>query len=147
MKEFVLPKTTRRLWQLRVLLAGILLAGLSVLFTGGFFSWLYNAVVAAVPVALLDFWYIPAAARRFRVRVEEDRITVFSGVIFQNRTLIPNRTTVYTETFSLPLDRLFGLQGVILHAARGVLFLPQMNREAVESVTEKGQSKTGNPAP
>ena len=147
MKEFLLPKNTRRLWQLRVLTVGILLAGLSVLFTGGFFSWRYNAAVAAVPVALLDLWYIPAACRRFRVRVEEDCITVFSGVLFQNQTLIPNRTTVYTETFSLPLDRLFGLQGVILHAARGGVLLPEMDREAAESITGKNREDLPKSAP
>lgn len=136
MKIYRLPKSSMCLWTVRsALLTGAVCA---------VFYWFapYRFIRAyALPTiigigAIITFVYLPLFLSSYKVTVNESSIWVDCGVIFKTQYIMPNKRTVYMETVSLPLDRIFSLSGLLIHASRGVCIVLQLKNAHTEQIKE-----------
>lgn len=140
MKKIILPRKTLILWQLRALIAGILLIGIAftvrvfVYFPVKFIGIL--AVVDLVCVVLTVSLYMPALFKTCKVELKKHGVLVERGVIFKNTHILPFSKLIYTQSYRTPVAKLMGLTAVSLKAARSRVFIPEMEKQDAEAFIE-----------
>ena len=123
------PKLTKRLWQIRL---GVLLFALNgvIAFFTVFTLWMLIPISVLLSLeALFIFLYIPRFFRDYEIEVKDGAILVHYGVIIKTTRIMPYARLVYVGGYSTPLSRREGLTGISVKAARGVLFLPEIEEE------------------
>ncbi len=89
------------------------------------------AVVAAVVIPLLRY-------RRWRYRLRERDLSLSRGALWQVRTLIPFDRIQFVESRRGPLDRIFGLNVLVVYTAAGrAAHIPGLNTSQAEAVREE----------
>lgn len=110
---------------------------------GGVVVWLVPVPVAAVVVvvllALVAAALIPALRyRRWRYRLRERDLSLSRGALWQVRTLIPFDRIQFVESRRGPLDRIFGLNVLVVYTAAGrAAHIPGLNPLQAEAVREE----------
>ncbi|MDQ3752163.1 MAG: PH domain-containing protein [Actinomycetota bacterium] len=122
-------------------LAGTGSAGVALL--GGVAVWL--GPVPAAPVGALMALTLVASAlipplrfRRWRYGLRERDLSVSRGALWQIRTLIPFDRIQFVESRRGPIDRLFGLNVVVIYTAAGrAARIPGLSPSQAEAVREE----------
>lgn len=127
--EITVPKFTTRLWQLRLgivmLILDLMLGALS---TFTLWMLLPIGILLTLEAAFL-FVYLPKFFSDYRIEVKKDAVLVVYGVFIRTTRIMPYGRLVYTGSYATPLSRRQKLMGLSLRAARGVLFLPEIEMQ------------------
>ncbi len=129
---FSLPKKTRFLWQVRILLIFILLCAAVALFSG-YSLWflLPAAVIAAIGLAVA-FIYVPFYFNSYKITVDENSISISKGLIIRTTNIMPFPRLVFAQSYTTPIASLLKLKCVMLKAARGWILVPEIEDENAE---------------
>lgn len=130
--SFSVPKKTRILWQLRCVAAVVILCAAIAAFSPlSKWLWLPCGIMGLLGV-LLIFIYLPAFFANCRITVGDDAVMVTRGVFIQTTHIMPYPRMIYAQSFTTPAATAFGLCGVTLKAARGIMVIPEMEKENAE---------------
>lgn len=134
--EITVPKLTTILWQLRLGTILILLDALVASFTV-FTLWMLLpiAIMLTLEAAFL-FVYLPKFFGGYKIEIKDGSILVHYGVFIKSTRIMPYARMVYTGSYATPISKRRGLMGISLRAARGVLFLPEIEKEKALSIIE-----------
>ena len=125
--ESRLPEKTLTLWQIRFTAVFAVLIGVLAFFLK-YSKWLFIPIgTVAVLGAVFIIWFLPLYFKSFIITVDDTAIKVSRGVFFKLTNIMPYPRLVFAQSFSTPVARRFGLTGVTLRAARGLLVIPEMN--------------------
>ncbi len=137
--SFKAPKRTRLLWQCRAAILFLLLIAA----IAGFYPlsrWVLIGAAAVATVGLVViFWYLPCFFKSCQVEITDESIVISHGVIIKVTSIMPYPRLVYMKMFTTPLSSLFGLRGVTLKAARGIMIIPEMKRSDAEMLVSGGK--------
>lgn len=124
-----LPEKTLTLWQIRFTAVFVCLIGVLAFFIR-FSLWLLIPIVfLAVLGAVFILWFLPLYFKSFIITVDDTAIKVSRGVFIKLTNIMPYPRLVFAQSFSTPVARRFGLCGVTLRAARGLLVIPEMEKD------------------
>lgn len=140
--EFERPdKRVQLCWSVYALFAAMLPTVVSfVLFRLPIISRFGARLFTVAWCAILLFFlsvYFPLRRRRIRYRIDEDGITVFSGVCFVTRRRMPLSAVRYFTVLRGPLERAFGLTSLLICAAGGRLLLEGIPTDKAEALTRR----------
>ncbi len=126
---FTLPKRTRALWQIRILLIFILLCVAVSLFSGYSLWFLLPAAIIATIGLAVAFIYVPFYFKSYKITVDESSISISKGLVIRTTNIMPFPRLVFAESFTSPIASLLGLKCVMLKAARGWILIPEIENE------------------
>ncbi len=126
---FSLPKRTRILWQIRILLIFILVCVVVALFSSYSVWFLLPAAIIATVGLLISFIYIPFYFKSYKISVDENSICISKGIFIRTTNIMPFPRLVFAESVTTPLASVFKLKAVMLKAARGWIFIPEIEQE------------------
>lgn len=115
------------LWEIRLL---IITAAVSFL-TAVIFEGILFTIVSAVWItvyAVLAAWYYPLKYIKLSYNIDKNILVVNCGVIYRRRKSIFLNNIQYISTLRTPLQRLSGLETVVVHAAGGFIMIPNLKR-------------------
>ncbi len=125
--ESRLPEKTLTLWQIRFTALFAVLIGVLAYFLK-YSKWLFIPIgVFSVLGAVFIIWFLPLYFKSFIITADDTAIKVSRGVFIKLTNIMPYPRLVFAQSFSTPVARHFGLTGVTLRAARGLLVIPEMN--------------------
>lgn len=127
-----LAKKTLYLWQIRSISFALILSGLLHFF---FAELLLTLTVLGIFLAI-TFIYLPLLHKSYKIDFEGDNIAVSFGVIIHFAKKMPKRNLVFAERISTPLSRRLSLNAVIFKAARGYLFVPEIDKNTEIPIKE-----------
>lgn len=134
MKEYIPPKKTLHIVQIRVFIALALLVAIT--------SWVWfltpyisvAIAVALVIAVVLNFIYLPIYFKNYSLSVNENAIIIKSGVLLRHERIIPFPRLVFAERQKTILARAFGVSSLILRAARAVSFTAEFSDKDIEEI-------------
>ncbi len=145
MKEFVLPKKTLLLWQIRCFAFGVILFLLAliikdIVFLPIFILKIFGIIDIVVTISLTTI-YMPFFFKTCKVTVINKGVVVERGIIFKNTHILPFSKLIYAQTYRTPIAIGFDLTAVTLKAARSRVFIPELKdndaREFVKLISEE----------
>lgn len=134
MKEYILPKKTLLLWQIRAVAIGALLLSVSAYFSFAIKPFIIAAGVILVIFGVLVFWYLPKFFKSCKIQFINGAVIVKRGVFIKNTHILPFSRLIYTQTLITPIAKLFGLTAMTLKAARSYIVIPEMTKSDVEEL-------------
>ena len=141
--ENLLPIRTKRLWQLRLCLAGVIPIAVFSALTAVSVLFLLGSVLTFAALAVLVIWYIPAYFKSYDISFPNGAVVIKRGVIIKTCHIMPFSRLIYVQSFSTPLAKTMGLAAVRLKAARGSVTVPELKYGDVElfisSVTKESE--------
>ena len=124
---FTLSKKTRALWQIRIVFA-FALVFLAVLFFSRYTIWfLLPAAIVATVGLITAFIYLPFYFKSYKIVVNKSFISISKGVVIQITNIMPYPRLVFAKSFTTPLSEAMKLKCIILKAARGWIFIPEID--------------------
>ena len=124
-----IPQKTVLLWQIRTaVIFGVIIA-LSLYLC---FISLWFLILTSVTCILLlfsVFFFIPHHILSYKITVSEKAIVVKRGFIIKSEYIMPFVRMIYASSYSFPFSRKYCLSGLVLHAARGFLIIPEIKSE------------------
>ncbi len=129
---FTLPQKTKTIWQIRVVFAISFLCFLIVLF-GHNYNWIIFLLIPIIIIGLfITFVYMPLYFKSYKINIQEDFIGVSKGVIFKAINIMPYPRLIFVQSIATPLSSLFKMKIILLKAARGWLFIPEIENISAE---------------
>ena len=101
-----------------------------------FATQLFTVAWCAALVFFLTI-YFPLRRRRLRYRIDEDGITVITGVWFIAQRRIPLSAVRYFTLLSGPLERALGLTSLLIRATGSHLFIEGISIADAEMLTRR----------
>ncbi len=129
---FSLPKKTRVLWQIRILIVFVALCVLVAFFSRYSLWFLLPAAIIATIGLMAAFVYVPFYFKSYKIAVDENSISISKGLIIRKTDIMPFPRLVFAESFTTPLASLMKLKCVMLKAARGWILIPEIENENAE---------------
>ena len=129
-----LPKRTLLLWQIRLLLVGILLAAACLVLSSIFEILSLVALVLFIVVVLIVLAYLPAFFKGYEIQLKEDAIIINYGVFVKISHIMPYSRLIYAQSFATPLARIMKVATLTLKAARSVIIIPEIEITAAKEV-------------
>lgn len=134
-------------WRIRLILISILLLMLLrlLLFIRPAAGILGITVLAG---GFLMLWtWIPRYCRKIRYRLDEDGLTIKSGLFFPRLVSLPQPSALYTCVYRTPLYLLTGLYGIAVWGAGVHALLPGLTQDQAQAVSCRlsRPEKGGNP--
>ena len=131
-------KKSITLWRIRLCIIVIACAAVTSYFATPF-SITWNVVTAgwATVFLFMYFLYYPAKYRRFSFYVDENRIIVKSGVIYRYEKYMDIDRVQYLNFVACPIQRIMGLNGVLILCAGSRIYIPCLDREDTKSLLKK----------
>ncbi len=83
------------------------------------------------------YLYIPLRCRSCRCQVEENKIVARIGVLYFQERTIARESVQYASVVQAPLQRVFGLATVVLHAAGGRVLLRDLELEEALEISRQ----------
>ena len=117
-------------------------AGAVILFSESFFGEMKD-VGCGVTIALLvlSTLYLliepQVFYRRYRYRLDDDKVEIRRGIITITHSLVPIERIHQVEVAKGPINRMFGLANVIITTAGGVATVEYLDEDAAESIASK----------
>ena len=143
MKTFILPQKTLLLWQIRIVIFGLLLFALCAFLEISRTFLLLSTIIIISFVCVTDFWYLPRFFSTCKVCYVNGSVIINYGVFIKNTHILPFSKLIHTQTITTPLASAFSLTAVGLKAARCRIYIPEMTTEDAEtlisSLTEEGE--------
>ena len=145
MKEYILPKKTLLLWQIRGLVFGVLLFLLAWILKDIVFLPIFVlkiiGIVDIVVTILTTTIYMPFLFKTCKVMIINKGVVVQRGIIFKNTHILPFSKLIYAQTYRSPIALWFDLTAVSLKAARSRVFIPELKdsdaRDFVKLISEE----------
>jgi len=75
--------------------------------------------------------------RRYRYRMDDDKLEIRRGIVFISHTLVPMERIHQVQVSRGPINRMFGLADVIVTTAGGVTTLEYLETDVAESVASR----------
>ena len=133
---FTLTKKTLRLWQVRTAaVVAVLAVAILIFFGAARYSIIATAVILVLGAAVI-FVYLPIYHKMWRLTVDHTAVEVECGVIIRVNHIMPYPRMIYTNCYATPLGRMMGLEGLVLKAARGRLFLPELDSAEIVKILD-----------
>ena len=133
MKNYVLPRKTLFLWQIRAITFGVLLCILMLIAKTFIYIPLKIILITSVVIlslsVLIAVLYMPFLFKTCKVVLLKEGVVVERGVFFKNTHILPFSKLIYTQTYKSPIARMLRLTAVSLKAARSRVFIPEMSEE------------------
>lgn len=133
MKNYVLPRKTLFLWQIRAIAFGILLCIIMLIAKTFIFLPMQIILIASGIIISLSIliaaFYMPFLFKTCKVVLLKTGVVVERGVFFKNTHILPFSKLIYTQTYKSPVARMLGLTAVSLKAARSRVFIPEMSED------------------
>lgn len=123
---FTLPKRTKILWQIRILLAFAVLGAVVAFFSRYTIWFLLPASIIAGFGLLFALIYVPFYFKTYKIVVDENSICVTKGIIIKTTNIMPFPRLVFAECFTTPLSTAMKLKCVMLKAARAWMLIPEI---------------------
>ena len=130
------------LWEIRISAAAFLVSFLTaVIFSGIMFKIISALWITAYLVMFA--WYYPLKYKKLSYNIDENILVVNCGVVYRRRKSIFLKNIQYISTVRTPLQRIAKLETVIVHAAGGFIFIPNLkieeSRLLMYTLEEKGK--------
>lgn len=93
-------------------------------------SWLL--VLAGVLYLYIPLWY-----RSCKYLLEEEKVSVYVGVLFRKERIIGRASIQYASVYQTLLQRIFKVATVELHAAGGRVFLQNLEQETALQISRE----------
>lgn len=126
---FTLPKKTRFLWQIRILIVFILLCAVVSIFSRFSLWFLLPVAIIATIGLLVAFIYVPFYFKSYKITVDESSISISKGLIVRTTNIMPFPRLIFAESFATPLASLMKMKCVMLKAARGWILIPEIDNK------------------
>ena len=130
-----LPKRTRILWQLRCFAIKVIMVLILMYFGPSYLFFLYTSVFLSIIGIGAIVWYIPCFIKSYRIYCTNDSVVIKRGVIIKTTHIMPYSRLIYTQTYTTPIAKLFGLQALSLKAARTGVLIPEMAKSDAEKLS------------
>ena len=127
---FDLPTKTKTLWQIRFVCAMVFLCFMSFLF-GQNARW-YLIFIILTLGSSIAFIYLPLYLKSYKITVDTAFISVSKGIIIKSTNIMPYPRLIYAQSYTTPLASLFKMKIILLKAARGWIFVPEMENISCE---------------
>ena len=134
MSEYVLPKRTLVLWQIRGILVSLTLMGVARWILGSFFWYTLIFKIAAIIALVIIFLYIPLYFFSYKIEVKSTAIIIKHGVIIKATHIMPYSRLLYAQSVASPLARIMKMAAITLKATRSHVIIPEISEKEVESV-------------
>ncbi len=134
MENKALPKRTLLLWQLRVLILGIVLVGICLYFGTKFQILNQIAFIVSVLIFAVIFFYLPLFFKSYKIELKGEAIIISYGVFVKISHIMPYSRLIYAQSFATPLARIFGMAMVTLKAARSWIVIPEMQKSNADAI-------------
>lgn len=88
------------------------------------FSVLTAVIFGIVSLSAFMFivlWYIPRYYRSYHITISDRAVAVSRGVFLRRKYVLPCPRLIYSERIVTPIDRIFSVQTIHIHAVRGRL--------------------------
>ena len=105
-----------------------------------FLRWLIGPLWCLAPIVVAVFllvWYLPKLTRSLYGEMDDTRIYVRYGVLWQWETVVSISALRTFETWSSPLQRLCHCRTVVLRFAGGCTLLPLLDADTADRLTAK----------
>lgn len=79
--------------------------------------------------------------RRYRYRMDDDKIEVRKGIIYITHIMVPVERVHQVDVVEGPVNRMFGLADVIITTAGGVVSIEYLEAEVAQSIAGKLNDK------
>ena len=129
--ESKLPKKTLGLWQLRIIVAGLILSVIIAYFGGFSSTALVIAVIFLSIFCITGIIYGTLLIKSYRIKVNVASVSVSYGVIIKSTHIMPYPRMVYVSTLSTPLAKIMGLSCVAFKAAGKRILVPELSNNTV----------------
>ncbi len=129
-----LPKRTLLLWQIRVLIIGILIAATCLVLSSIFEILSLVALILFIIIVLIVLAYLPAFFKSYEIILKEDAIIINYGVFIKISHIMPYSRLIYAQSFATPLARIMKLSTLTLKAARSIIIIPEIEYDAAKEV-------------
>ena len=137
-----LPAKTLLLWQIRAAVIDIFVLVVCLYFRMNL-SWLLQVYgLFTAFILLITFWYFPKYIASYSIKIQGDSVVIDSGVFIKSTQIMPYSKMIYTQTFTSPLAKKFGITAISLKAARSRIFIPEMDESDAKeflSILSKGE--------
>jgi len=130
--ENKLPLKTMILWQIRIFFITAFFLFVFNYICGGFGWYALGVMAIALTYLVLALWYVPALFKSYKIIYINGAVVIEKGVIIKTANIMPYSKMIYTQTFTTPLARAFGLAAVSLKAARSRIIIPEFPVAEVE---------------
>lgn len=97
--------------------------------------WLWVSVVWIALYLAMYLVYLPLKYQKLTFSVSEERILLYSGVLYTYVRSIPLRNIQFTAITKTPFDHLFGLCSLVVTAAGGRIVLPGLREKDAEALS------------
>ena len=129
---FHLPKKTRILWQLRIVLAFACVCAAVSFFSRYTLWFLLPAAIIAAMGLVFAFIYVPFYFNSYKITVDDNSISITKGVIIKTTSIMPYPRLVFAQSFTTPLSVMLKMKCVMLKAARGWILIPEIENVNAE---------------
>lgn len=127
MQEYKLPIRTLLLWQIRAALCWVLFSAVFAYYCFALKIFLGFFIALTVVFLITEFWYLPKFISGCKIKCSGESVVIEKGVILKNTHILPFSRLIYTQTFTTPLAKVFGLTALTLKAARSRIFVPEIS--------------------
>ena len=129
---FHLPKKTRILWQMRIVLAFACVCAAVSFFSRYTLWFLLPAAIIAAMGLVFAFIYVPFYFNSYKITVDDNSISITKGVIIKTTSIMPYPRLVFAQSFTTPLSVMLKMKCVMLKAARGWILIPEIENVNAE---------------
>lgn len=129
---FNLPRKTRVLWQLRIILAFAVLCAVVAFFSRYTLWFLLPTAIIATIGLIFAFIYVPFYFNSYKITVDDNSISITKGVVIRTTNIMPYPRLVFAQSFTTPLSSALKMKCVMLKAARGWILIPEIENEHAE---------------
>jgi len=75
--------------------------------------------------------------RRYRYRIDDDKLEIRRGIVFISHTLVPIERIHQVQVSRGPINRMFGLADVVVTTAGGVTSIEYLETDVAESIASR----------
>ncbi len=126
---FSLPRKTRVLWQIRIVIAFALICAAVSIFSQFSLWFLLPAAIIATLGLVAAFIYIPFYFKSYTITVDDVSISISKGVFIKTIQIMPFPRLVFAQSFTTPIASFMKLKCVMLKAARSFILIPEIENE------------------
>ncbi len=144
MENKPLPKKTLILWQLRVLLLGIVCVALCLYFGAKFQKLNQIAFIISIIISAIILFYLPAFFKGYKIELKGEAVIISYGVFIKISHIMPYSRLIYAQSFATPLARIFGMAMLTLKAARSWIVIPEMQKSNADAIISYLSSEEQN---
>lgn len=141
---FRLPKKTRILWQLRIVLAFACVCAAVAFFSRYTLWFLLPAAIIATMGLIFAFIYVPFNFNSYKITVDDNSISITKGVIIKTTNIMPYPRLVFAQSFTTPLSAMMKMKCVMLKAARGWILIPEIENVNAEYLLDNLRIKSND---